>query len=144
MNRTKPTNTAGRITRRGFGVGMGALAAASAFPMPALAQARKIRIGFVTPQTGPLAVFAQPDEFTLNQFVRGLEGGLKINGTRHEIEFLVRESQSSSNRSATVAQDLLPNEEVDIIVATSTADTTNLVADQAELNGTPCITNDTP
>ena len=33
---------------------------------------------------------------------------------------------------------------MDIICASSTPDTTNPVADQAELNGVPCVTNDTP
>ncbi len=132
------------LSRRRFISGTGAVLAASALPMPAVARPKKIKIGFVTPETGPLAVFAQPDKFTLEQFSRKLAGGLMINGSRHEIEFVVRDSQSNSNRASTVAQDLLLNEEVDLITATSTPDTTNPVADQAELNGTPCITNDTP
>lgn len=124
--------------------GMGAAALASAFPMPAIAQARTLKIGFVTPQTGPLAIFAEPDDFVLNQFRTQLADGLMINGTRHPVEFIVKDSQSSSNRASSVAQELIFDDEVDIITATSTPDTTNPVADQAELNGVPCITNDTP
>jgi len=123
---------------------LGASAFASGFAAPALASGRPIKIGFVTPQTGPLAIFAEPDDFVLGQFRKALEGGLMINGTKHPVEFIVKDSQSSSNRASSVAQELIFEDEVDIITATSTPDTTNPVADQAELNGVPCITNDTP
>src|SRR5690606_17149869 len=46
----------------------GALAASGSFPMPAIAQARPIKIGYVSPATGPLAAFAAADQFMLNQF----------------------------------------------------------------------------
>jgi len=133
-----------KISRRGFGKGAVALGAASAFPLPALAKTETIRIGFVTPQTGPLAVFAESDAFVLDQFSKGLSDGLNINGKTYDIEFIVKDSQSNSNRAATVAQELILDDEVHLITATSTPDTTNPVADQAELNEVPCITNDTP
>jgi branched-chain amino acid transport system substrate-binding protein len=122
----------------------GALSVSGSFPTPAISAPKTIKIGFVTPQTGPLAVFAEPDAFVLEQFRKATSGGIAINGSKHPIEFVVRDSQSSSNRASSVAQDLILGEEVDIITATSTPDTTNPVADQAELNGVPCITNDTP
>ena len=133
-----------RPTRRGVLQGLGASAIASGLATPALASGRPIKIGFVTPQTGPLAIFAEPDDFVLNQFRSQLADGLMINGTKHPVEFIVKDSQSSSNRASSVAQELIFEDEVDIITATSTPDTTNPVADQAELNGVPCITNDTP
>lgn len=135
------------LRRRGFLKTMGAsglLAATGSFPSPAVAKTKTIRIGFVTPQTGPLAIFAEPDAFVLNQFRSALSGGVMINGTRHPVEFIVKDSQSNSNRASSVAQELILGDEVDIITATATPDTTNPVADQAELNGVPCITNDTP
>ncbi len=131
-------------SRRTVLKGLGATAFANGLAAPALAQGRPIKIGFVTPQTGPLAIFAEPDNFVLNQFKKQLQGGLMINGSKHEVEFVVKDSQSSSNRASSVAQELIFEDEVDIITATSTPDTTNPVADQAELNGVPCITNDTP
>ncbi|AUR01610.1 ABC transporter substrate-binding protein [Phaeobacter inhibens] len=132
------------LSRRQFGAGVAALGAASTLPMPALAQSKTIKIGFVTPQTGPLAVFAESDAFVLEQFRTQLAGGLQINGETYNVEFIVKDSQSSSNRAATVAQELMFDDEVHLITATSTPDTTNPVADQAELNEVPCLTNDTP
>lgn len=132
------------LSRRQFGAGVAALGAASTLPMPALAQSKTIKIGFVTPQTGPLAVFAESDAFVLEQFRTQLADGLQINGETYNVEFIVKDSQSNSNRAATVAQELMFDDEVHLITATSTPDTTNPVADQAELNEVPCLTNDTP
>ncbi len=134
------------LSRRGFikATGATSLLAASGLASPAIAKVKKLKIGFVTPQTGPLAIFAEPDQFTLNQFAKKIGDGLMINGSKHEVEFIVKDSQSNSNRASSVAQELILGEEVDIICATSTPDTTNPVADQAELNGVPCVTNDTP
>jgi branched-chain amino acid transport system substrate-binding protein len=133
-----------RISRRSFNAGFAALGAAATLPMPALAKSKTIKIGFVTPQTGPLAVFAESDAFVLEQFRSQLANGLEINGETYNVEIIVKDSQSSSNRAATVAQELMFDDEVHLITATSTPDTTNPVADQAELNEIPCLTNDTP
>jgi len=138
---TKETNG---ISRRSFGRGALALAGAAALPAPALAASKTIKIGFVTPQTGPIAVFAESDAFVLDQFRSALADGLEIAGETYDVEIIVKDSQSSSNRAATVAQELILDDGVDLILATSTPDTTNPVADQAELNEVPCITNDTP
>ena len=53
------------LTRRDFGKGAAALAGASILAGPALAAGSTIKIGFVTPQTGPLAVFAESDALSL-------------------------------------------------------------------------------
>lgn len=132
-----------KMTRRTFGRGAAALAA-TILPMPALARSKTLKIGFVTPQTGPIAVFAESDAFVLDQFRTALADGLDIGGETYGIDIIVKDSQSSSNRASTVAQELIYDDEVNLILATATPDTTNPVADQAELNEVPCITNDTP
>lgn len=135
------------LTRRTFLRTTGAaglVTASGGLATPAIAAPRTIKIGYVTPQTGPLAIFAEPDRFTLDQFAAAIGNGLSINGTAHPVEFVVKDSQSNSNRASSVAQELIFEDEVDLILASSTPDTTNPVADQAELNGVPCLTNDTP
>ncbi len=133
-----------RYSRRAFTKAALALGAASALPAPALARERSLKIGFVTPQTGPLAVFAEPDEFVLSQFRTGLADGLSIGGKTYPIEFVVKDSQSNPNRAADVARELIIDEEVDLLLGTATPETTNPVADAAEYDEVPCITNDTP
>ena len=65
-------------------------------------------------------------------------------GKTYMVEIVVKDSQSSSSRAAEVTNDLILKDRVDVVVAGSTPETTNPVADTCELNGMPCITNDTP
>jgi branched-chain amino acid transport system substrate-binding protein len=120
------------------------IALASLLPAPWVRAASTVKIGYVSPQTGPLAVFAEPDAYTLAQVKRALAGGLRIGGQNYAVEIIYKDSQSNSNRAAEVTADLILKDKVDIVVAASTPETTNPVADQCELNGVPCVTNDTP
>ncbi len=105
---------------------------------------KAFKIGYVSPQTGPLAIFAEPDAFTLAQVKEAVKDGITIDGTTHPVEIIYKDSQSNSNRASEVASQLILNDEVDLVIAASTPATTNPVADQCELNGVPCITTDTP
>jgi len=121
------------------------LAASSLLPSAWVhAAGNTIKIGYVSPQTGPLAIFAEPDAFTLAEMKKVLSAGIKVAGKTYAVEFVVKDSQSSSNRAAEAASELILKDKVNLIVAGSTPATTNPVADQCELNGVPCITNDTP
>ena len=110
----------------------------------AYAQNKTLKIGFVSPKTGPLAGFAEADDYILEGIRAQFAGGLENNGASWGVEIITRDSQSNPNRAAEVAADLILGEEVDIIMAAATPDTTNPVADQAELNEVPCITTDAP
>jgi branched-chain amino acid transport system substrate-binding protein len=101
-------------------------------------------VGYVSPATGPLAGFAEADEYVLEGIRAAFANGIDNNGTAWGVEIITRDSQSNPNRAAEVASELILSEEVDILVGAATPDTTNPVADQAELNGTPCITTDCP
>jgi branched-chain amino acid transport system substrate-binding protein len=125
----------------------GTLAGGAALAMPAIrgnAASRVIRLGFVSPQTGPIAAFAAADDFVLRGVRAALKDGVTVAGKTYAVEILYRDSQSNTSRAADVAQQLILKDKVDILMASSSADTTTPVADQAEVNGTPCITTDTP
>jgi branched-chain amino acid transport system substrate-binding protein len=133
----------------GAGGGLGAIASAcgsgtSTSNSSAGSTGREIKIGFVAPITGPLAAFGQPDHYCAERWAEAVKDGVTINGKTHKVTILLRDSQSDTNRAATVAGDLISNDGVDIIMAASTADTVPPVADQAEALQTPCITNDCP
>jgi branched-chain amino acid transport system substrate-binding protein len=105
----------------------------------------EIKIGFVTPQTGGLASFGVPDAYCADRAREVIgEGVLGGDGKVHPVTIIIKDSQSDSNRAAQVTGDLINNDQVDVIVAASTPDTTSPVADQGEANGIPTITNDTP
>ena len=56
-----------RVHRRDVLNGAGAIAALSlsTLPMPAVAQERTLKLGYISPKSGPLALFGQADEFVL-------------------------------------------------------------------------------
>ncbi len=134
------------LTRRSVLKGAAALTAAPAIlhHTRAYAQNPVIKVGHVSPRTGPLAGFAEADDFVLEGIRAAFAGGLENNGKSYSVEIISKDSQSNPNRAAEVAADLILGDEVDIIVAASTPDTTNPVADQAEVNEVPCITTDCP
>ena len=50
---------------------------------PAIAQTRAIKLGYVSPHTGPLAAFAEADNFIIANFKEATKAGIKIgNATR--------------------------------------------------------------
>ena len=104
----------------------------------------EIKIGYVSPQTGPLAAFGEADEFVLAQMREHVADGLEIGGENYNVEIIVRDSQSDPNRAAEVAADLILQDEVDLILVSSTPETTNPVSDQCEANGVPCISTVAP
>ncbi|MEM1375750.1 MAG: ABC transporter substrate-binding protein [Pseudomonadota bacterium] len=124
------------FTRRKLLKTSAAVAAASAFPMPAIAQGAKIKLGYVSPQSGPLAAFAEADNFILSNFAQS--------AVADQFEVIVKDSQSNPNRAAEVAKELIIDDEIDLMLVASTPETTNPVATTAESEGIPVISTVAP
>ena len=103
-----------------------------------------VRIGFVSPTTGPLAPFGEADGFILTGVREAFANGLEIAGETRPIQIITKDSQSDPNRAATVAGELITEDQVDLMVVSSTPETTNPVSDQCEANGVPCISTVAP
>jgi branched-chain amino acid transport system substrate-binding protein len=101
------------------------------------------KIGFVARTTGPLAGFGEAQDWTLAGLKDSL-AGMTNNGKPVQIEIVTKDSQSNPNRAAEVAQDLILNEGINLMLTHATPDTTNPVADQCELNEIPCISTNAP
>src|SRR6187549_1875031 len=97
----------------------GLVAGASGLAMPAIAQNKAVKLGYVSPQTGPLAAFAEADAFT----IEGLKAVTKSLGL--DIEVIVKDSQSNPNRAAEVAKQLIVDDEINLMLVASTPETTN-------------------
>src|SRR3954447_25936808 len=120
--------------------GIGAIAAPAVLrAIPADAQAKVIKIGHVSPRTGPLAGFGEADDFILKQVRDVLGKGLQSGGKTYQVQIISKDSQSSGNRAAEVASELILSDKVDLMVTSGTPDTTNPVSDQAEVNEVPCV-----
>ncbi|MBI1877649.1 MAG: ABC transporter substrate-binding protein [Chloroflexi bacterium] len=105
---------------------------------------RAIKIGYISPQTGPIAAFGEADNFILGGVRKAFEAGITVAGTNHPVEILVKDSQSDPNRAAEVAADLILQDNIDLMVVASTPETTNPVSDQCEVNNIPCISTVAP
>ncbi|MBX4871026.1 ABC transporter substrate-binding protein [Rhizobium bangladeshense] len=141
------SNNSRGLTRRSFleVVGTGAVAGAvsSVLPAPAIASTPTLRIGYISPQTGALAPFAEADPFMLGKVREVLKDGLKINGTNYQVEIAAIDDQSNSDRSATSASQLINGDGVNLMLAQGAL--TNVpVASQCEAAGVPCITTMDP
>ncbi len=127
------------ITRRKLlksSAATGLTLAASGLAAPALAQGAKIRLGYVSPQSGPLAAFSEADQFIIDGFL-GSEAGANF-------EVIVKDSQSNPNRAAEVAKELILDDEIDMMLVSSTPETTNPVATTCEAEEIPVISTVAP
>jgi branched-chain amino acid transport system substrate-binding protein len=145
---TKPSNSRSGIDRRSllkYSVAGGAALATGTVYAPAVhAQAKPIKLGYVSPQTGPLAAFAEADNFVLGQFREAMKGGLKIGNATRPIEVSVKDSQSNPNRAAEVAKELIVRDKVDLMLVASTPETTNPVCTQCEIEEVACVSTKAP
>src|SRR5262249_23934831 len=103
-----------------------------------------LKIGYVSPQTGPLASFATGDKDIIHKLKSTLNKGFKAGGKTWNIEVVVKDSQSTTTRATQVTQDLINSDNVDIVVASATPDTANPVSDACEAAGVPNVTTIVP
>ena len=153
--RPESSARSGQLDRRGF-LQLAAVAAGSSGLLAACSgvagsssstssSTKTIKIGYVSPETGPLADFGQADAFVLSQ-MRSYFGqhGVTVAGKKYDVDILVRDSQSTDAQAGSVASGLILNSKVDLMLVQSTPDTTNPVSDACQANGVPCISTVAP
>jgi branched-chain amino acid transport system substrate-binding protein len=116
----------------------GVFAATSGLAMPAIAQVAPVKLGYVSPQTGPLAAFGEADKFVIDSFL----ATTKKMGLNYEV--VIKDSQSNPNRAAEVAKELIVTDEVNLMLVSSTPETTNPVSTTCEAEEMPCISTVAP
>lgn len=125
------------LTRRQL-LKSGAATAAATFALPAFAKGSAIKIGYVSPQSGPLSAFSEADATMIDKFLKAAPGlGL-------DVEVIVKDSQSNPNRAADVARELIVRDKVNLILVASTPETTNPVCTIAESEEIPVISSVAP
>src|SRR6202050_5232447 len=120
-----------------------ALATGSVFA-PAVRAAQSLKLGYVSPQTGPLAAFAEADNFVISNFLSTVKAGVKVGGATLPVEVTVKDSQSNPNRAAEVAKELIVSNKIDLMLVASTPETTNPVSTTCEIEEVPCISTVAP
>ena len=85
-----------------------------------------IKVGIVIPQTGVLTAFGAGTEemtqYALDQINEA--GGLEVDGTVKKLKLFVGDSQSEPEKARQVAQQMISDQNVDVMLTSHTADTT--------------------
>ncbi|MEM8621348.1 MAG: ABC transporter substrate-binding protein [Actinomycetota bacterium] len=108
------------------------------------AEGGTIKIGYVTPQTGELAAFGEADDFVLGQLRDLFAEGVDVGGATYTIEILDRDSESNANTAATVANELIIQEGIQMMCVAQTPDTTIPVVQACTNNEMPVLSNNAP
>jgi branched-chain amino acid transport system substrate-binding protein len=105
----------------------------------------EVIIGYVSPQTGPLAPFAAADAFIIDRVVKALDAkGITVDGKKARFRVEHADSQSNPTKAGEVAQGLISGKKVDLVVVGHTPDTTNPVSAVCEATKTPCVSSLAP
>jgi branched-chain amino acid transport system substrate-binding protein len=123
-----------------------AAAAASAGSTSGGGTSKEITIGWIHPVTGSLAGFGYPDNWVTQQIMATpqFKNGIKIGGSTYTINIKSYDTQSSVTKAGSLAKQAIQQDNVDLLFASSTPETVNAVASQAETLGTPLICSNVP
>jgi branched-chain amino acid transport system substrate-binding protein len=139
-----------RISRRDFvkqaALGVGTMTAAGTVPaLWRTAQAADVlKVGFVSPLTGPLAGFGEGDPYIVDLVKRSLAKGLVSGGKTYEVQLIAKDTQSDPVRASQLAKDLINGDKIDLMLSTSTPEVVNPVADACEAAGVPSLSTIMP
>jgi branched-chain amino acid transport system substrate-binding protein len=104
-----------------------------------------LKVGLVVPITGGLSAFGEPDQWVADQMTDWFaDHPIEVGDKKISVEIVVKDSQSDPKRAGEVAAELINSENVDVLMALSTPETTVPVTQQCEANAVACITGDTP
>ena len=104
-----------------------------------------IRIGYVNPTTGALAGNGEGCEWVVNQITEYVNAHpITVDGVERPIKVIVYDSTSDQNVCSEMAQKLIEEDHIDLMVAIQTPNTVIPVAQVAERYGIPCIATQSP
>jgi len=146
------------IARRSVlrGVGAGALATgaggilaacSSGSTAPSAASSTNtITLGYVAPFSGSLSGFASADHFVIDTIRKtpAYASGFRVGGKTYQVNIIATDSQSDPNRASQLARQLILNNNVDMLLTSSTPETVNPVAVVAQTEGVPCAATNDP
>ncbi|MDR3373791.1 MAG: ABC transporter substrate-binding protein [Ancalomicrobiaceae bacterium] len=145
MTETFHTLSSGDISRRSLILTAGAAGVTLIGSRRLLAaDADVIKVGFISPRTGPLGSFGETDGYVLDLVRKALASGLAVAGKTYKVEILDRDTQSDPARASQLARTLINDDRVDLMLAVSTPETINPVSDACEAAGVPCLSTVMP
>src|SRR5690349_24448612 len=124
-----------RISRRKMLAGTAALAGASAFPMPSIAQNAPFKLGLLTVKTGPLAqggIQMEQGVLVYLKQTNNMMGGRKV-------DFISADTGGNPAGAKTKAQELIERDEVDVVLGPLAAFELLAITDYIAQQKTPCL-----
>ena len=108
--------------------------------------AGNIKIGYVNPTTGALAGNGEGCDWVVKRLTQWVadNGGITIDGKQYGIDVIVYDSESDSSKCSEMAQKLIEEDDVDLMIAIQTPETVIPVAATAERYGVPCVAIQAP
>jgi branched-chain amino acid transport system substrate-binding protein len=134
----------GGLTRRELLAATAATGAAAMLGARPAFAADSLKIGFISPRTGPLAGFGETDGYVLDVVRKALEKGIEVGGKTYAVEILDQDTQSDPSRAGQLAKDLINNQAIDMMLVISTPEVINPVSDACEAAGMPCLSTVMP
>jgi branched-chain amino acid transport system substrate-binding protein len=147
MNRIVSNSSSRGLTRREIMAMAGASGlalAGGARGAHAAGAENTIKIGFISPRSGALGGFGQTDGYVVELVRKALASGVKIGDKTYAATVLDRDTQSDPSRAGQLAKTLINSDNVDLMIAVSTPETINPVADACEAAGVPCLSTVMP
>jgi len=147
MTERKDHSAGPGISRRGFlasTAAAGATLAVGGHTTYAAAADATLKIGFISPRTGALAGFGEGDGYVLDTARKALAKGLTVGGKTYAVTIIDQDTQSDPARAGQLAKDLINNQQIDMMLATSTPEVVNPVADACEAAGVPSLSTIVP
>ena len=104
-----------------------------------------IRIGFVTPLTGPLASFGESSDFLVARAEQAMnDRKIKVNGKTAVFKIITADGQSNPTKAGEQAGRLIDQDHVSMIVTAGAPPTINPVAAVCEAKKIPCVSGNSP
>ncbi len=103
----------GGLTRRGVLAGAGATGMAGTLSMPAIAQAKPLRLGWIAAVTGIFATNAQAQDWGFRMAVQDINESGGIGGRK--LEVVMRDSAADPGKAVSYAKELVFNQDIDVL-----------------------------
>jgi branched-chain amino acid transport system substrate-binding protein len=145
-NSKSPVIPSNGVSRRDVLAGTGAAGMLLLNPYGAFAADSEnvLKVGFISPRTGPLGSFGQTDGYVLDLASKAVANGIKIGDKTYKVELIDKDTQSDPSRASQLAKGLISGDQIDMMLAIATPETINPVADACEAAGVPCLSTVMP
>lgn len=131
----------GELRRRNGPKALAALAMTTAFFSPALAEDVTLKIGAPLALTGGLADEGHKQELVWSMWLEKVnaEGGIEIGGEKVKVEIIEYDYQTDGTRAGQLAEKLINDDEVDVLMAPFGSGHTKIIAAVAERYQVPVV-----